>query len=138
MQPLSAIFTYLVRQAPCGFLAAAPASPIHAAWREIGRFEDGVRVYADDAAAVQRDGSKAILRHLMRRNAPQNDEISDAGSWEGAVLPIYLSTLVQTQYDCRSRRFKCLSSWFFAGVMSDGVRVTADEDAAGRQCLTGR
>lgn len=66
MKPLPAIFTYLVRQAPCGFLAAAPASPVHAAWREVGRFEDGVRVYVDGAAAVQRDGSKAILRYLMR------------------------------------------------------------------------
>ena len=133
MQPVSVIFMYMIRQASCGFLAAALALPAHAAWREIERFEDGVRIYVDDAAAVQRDDNQAILRHLVRWNEPQNDEVSDAEIREGVALPVYLSTLVQTQYDCRSRLFKYLSSWFFAAVMSDGVRVTADEDAAGRR-----
>lgn len=132
MKPLPVILMYPVRQASCGFLAAALALPAHAAWREIERFEDGVRIYVDDAAAVQRDDNQAILRHLVRWNEPQNDEASDAEIREGVALPVYLSTLVQTQYDCRSRLFKYLSSWSFAGAMGDGVQVTADEDAAGR------
>ena len=91
MKPVSVIFMYMVCQASCGFLAAALTLPAHAAWREIERFGDGVRIYVDDAAAVQRDDNQAILRHLVRWNAPQNEEVFDAESREGVALPVCLS-----------------------------------------------
>ena len=69
MKPVSVIFMYMVRQASCGFLAAALALPAHAAWHEIERFEDGVRIYVDDATAVQRDDNQAILRHLSQSDS---------------------------------------------------------------------
>ena len=40
-----------------------------AEWREIERFEDGMRVYVDQSS-VRREGETALLSHLVRWAEP--------------------------------------------------------------------
>ncbi len=95
--------------------------PAAAEWREIEKFEDGIRIYADPAQA-RREGDIAWLAHLVRWAEPQEDP----------GQPTYRSTLVRTHYDCVNKREKYLSSLSFSGPMGDGFRVGADGREAER------
>lgn len=90
----------------------------HAAWTEISRFDDGMRIYVD-RSSVRRDGDTAEVMHLVRWAEAQQDE----------GLPAYHSTVVRTLYDCKGKRERYLESTSFAGPMGDGAAVVADENA---------
>jgi hypothetical protein len=89
-----------------------------AAWVEIDRFDDGMRIFVDRTTAV-RSGDTAQLTHLVRWGEPQ----LEPGS------PPYLSTVVQTVYNCVSKGERYLGSTSFTGAMGDGAIVIADDDA---------
>ena len=95
---------------------AALAAP--AAWTEISRFDDGMRVYVDRSSA-RRNGDTAEVLHLVRWAEPQQDD----------GLPTYRSTVVRALYDCLGKRERYLESTSFAGPMGDGDAVLADENA---------
>ena len=86
-----------------------------AEWREIERFEDGMRVYVDQSS-VRLEGETALLSHLVRWAEPQ----------EEPGQPAYRSTVVQTRYDCLQKREKYLASVSYSGSMGDGIKVGAD------------
>lgn len=90
-----------------------------AEWNEIEEFEDSTKVYVD-RATVRRQGDTAQLLHLVRWGEPQ----ADPG------MPVYLSTVVRTAYDCNGKREKYLASISYAGAMGNGAQVIADNDEA--------
>lgn len=108
------------RHLALAFALAALNSAAQAEWTEIGRFEDGMRVYAD-RASIRRagDGGHAELLHLVRWAEPQQDE----------GLPPYRSTVVRTLYDCQDKHERYLESTSFSGPLGDGDAVVADENA---------
>jgi hypothetical protein len=108
----------LTRLALTVALAAASAGA-PAAWVEIHKFDDGMRVFVDRATA-RRSGATAQATHLVRWGEAQVDE----------GLPPYRSTIVRSAYDCAGKREKYLASTSYAGPMGDGAEVLADEDEA--------
>ena len=90
-----------------------------AEWTEIQKFDDGMRVFVDQASA-QRSGENAQVTHLVRWGEPQ----LDPGS------PAYRSTIVRTTYDCVAKREKYLGSTSYVGTMGDGAKVSEDDDEA--------
>lgn len=96
---------------------AALSGPVLAEWFEIQKFDDGMRVFVDRASA-RRSGDTARVTHLVRWGEPQ----LEPGS------PPYLSTVVQTAYDCIAKREKYLASTSYTGAMGNGAIVIADED----------
>lgn len=96
-----------------------PAAPSWAAWTEIERFDDGIRVFVDRDSA-RRDGDRAEVRHLVRWAELQ----ADPGQ------PPFASTVVRTAYDCVNKWERFLSSASYAGTMGDGPRVAVDLNEA--------
>lgn len=90
-----------------------------AEWTEIQKFDDGMRVFVDQASA-QRNGANAQVTHLVRWGEPQ----IDPGN------PPYRSTIVHTTYDCVAKRERYQGSTSYAGTMGDGGKVTEDDDEA--------
>jgi hypothetical protein len=90
-----------------------------AEWVEIEKFDDGMRVFVDRKTA-RRSGETAQVTHLVRWGEAQRDD-------DG---PPYLSTVVQTIYDCVGKRERYLASTSYAGAMGNGATVIADEDEA--------
>ena len=115
------LLNIVCRIAVVGLLLSSFMPFARAEWREIERFEDGMRIYAD-RAGVQREGDVAHLSHLVRWGEPQ----------EEPGQPAYLSTLVRMRYDCAGKREKYLSSLSFSGAMGDGIKVAADGHEAER------
>jgi len=99
-------------------LAAACASA-QAEWAEIQKFDDGMRVFVDQATA-HRTGETAQLAHLVRWGEPQEEE---------GIYP-YQSTIVRTSYDCVGKRERYLGSISYAEPMGSGVKVIADDNEA--------
>lgn len=97
-------------------LLAGVVWPAFAAWDEVDRFDDGIRIYADPGS-IRRDGDEARLRHLVRWAEPQ----ADPG------VPPYRSTVVDSVYDCVAKRQRFLSSASYAGALGDGPRVDVDQ-----------
>jgi hypothetical protein len=97
---------------------AALSGTALAEWIEIARFDDGMRVFVDRASA-QRSGDTAQVTHLVRWGEPQ----LEPGS------PPYLSTVVQTVYDCAGKRERYLASTSYTGAMGNGAKVIEDDDA---------
>jgi len=89
-----------------------------AEWTEIQKFDDGMRVFVDQASA-RRSGDTAQVTHLVRWAEPQSDPDS----------PPYRSTVVHTVYNCVAKGEKYLGSTSYAGAMGDGATVTDDDDA---------
>ena len=90
-----------------------------AEWKEIHRFEDGMRVFLSQTPPF-RDGDFAEITHLVRWGEPQNDD--------GDVA--YLSTLVRTRYDCQRKLERYEGSTSYAGPMANGDVVTSDDNEA--------
>lgn len=88
-----------------------------AEWVEIHKFDDGLRVFVDKASA-RRSGDTARVTHLVRWGEPQLEPDS----------PPYLSTVVQTEYDCVGKREKYLASTSYTGTMGNGAKVIEDDD----------
>jgi len=95
------------------------SSTVLAEWTEIQKFDDGMRIFVDKASA-RRSGDTARVTHLVRWGEPQ----LEPGS------PPYLSTVVQTTYDCIGKRERYLASTSYAGPMGNGDVVISDEDEA--------
>ena len=100
-------------------MLALSSSAALAAWTEIEKFEDGMRVFADPAS-VKRSGDTASLEHLVAWPVPQLEP----------AQPAYLSTKVLTDYDCIGKRERYQSSISYAGAMGNGARVAIDDNAA--------
>lgn len=100
-------------------MLALSSSAALAAWTEIEKFDDGMRVFADPAS-LRRSGDTARLEHLVRWPLPQLEP----------AQPPYLSTKVLTDYDCVGKRERYLSSISYAGAMGSGARVAIDDNAA--------
>jgi hypothetical protein len=100
-------------------LLAFSSSAAVAAWTEIEKFDDDMRVFVDPAS-VRRSGDTARLEHLVRWPVPQLEP----------AQPPYLSTKVLTDYDCSGKRERYLSSISYAGAMGNGARVAIDDNAA--------
>lgn len=101
------------------FLLATLSVNAHADWREIEKFEDGMRVFVDPGSA-RRTGDTASVEHLVRWAEPQIE----------AGQPPYLSTKVLTHYDCQGKREKYVSSISYSGAMGNGPRVAIDDNGA--------
>jgi len=89
-----------------------------AEWVEIERFEDGMRVFVDLATA-RRSGDTAQVLHLVRWGEAQIEP----------GYPPYLSTIVQTSYDCIGKGEKYLASSSYAGTMGNGAKIVSDDNA---------
>jgi hypothetical protein len=100
-------------------MLALSSSAALAAWTEIEKFDDGMRVFVDPAS-LRRSGDTARLEHLVRWPLPQLEP----------AQPPYLSTKVLTDYDCVGKRERYLSSISYAGAMGSGARVAIDDNAA--------
>jgi hypothetical protein len=96
---------------------AVVSSTALADWIEIEKFDDGMRVFVDRTTA-RRSGDTARVTHLVRWGEAQRDPGN----------PPYLSTVVQTAYDCVAKGEKYLSSTSYAGAMGNGAIVVSDED----------
>ena len=91
--------------AVCAVSAAVPA---FAAWEEIERFDDGMRVYVR-RDSLQREGDIGVLEHLVRWPEPQT----------GDDHPPYRSTVVRAAYHCAEKLERYLGSRSHAGVLGD-------------------
>lgn len=100
-------------------MLALSSSAALAAWTEIEKFDDGMRVFVDPAS-LRRSGDTARLEHLVRWPLPQLEP----------AQPPYLSTKMLTDYDCVGKRERYLSSISYAGAMGSGARVAIDDNAA--------
>jgi hypothetical protein len=100
-------------------MLALSSSAALAAWTELEKFDDGMRVFVDPAS-LRRSGDTARLEHLVRWPLPQLEP----------AQPPYLSTKVLTDYDCVGKRERYLSSISYAGAMGSGARVAIDDNAA--------
>ena len=100
--------------AVCAVSAAAPA---FAAWEEIERFDDGMRVYVR-RDSLQREGDIGVLEHLVRWPEAQT----------GDDHPPYRSTVVRAAYHCAEKLERYLGSRSHAGVLGDGDIVLKDSD----------
>ena len=100
-------------------IAFAWGASAHAAWEEIERFEDGMRVYVD-RQSLERAGEVSYLRHLVRWAEPQS----------GDDHPPYRSTIVRAAYHCTQKLERYLGSLSFAGTFGDGSVLLEDRDEA--------
>ena len=107
------------RHALFGLALALAALPALADWKEIYRFDDGMRIFVNQTRPF-RDGDFAEITHLVRWGEPQTDD-DDA---------VYLSTLVRTRYDCQHKLERYLGSTSYAGQMANGDVVISDDNEA--------
>ena len=107
------------RSALLGLALTLVALPALAEWKEIYRFDDGMRVFVNQTPPF-RDGDFAEITHLVRWGEPQTDD-DDA---------VYLSTLVRTRYDCQHKLERYLGSTSYAGQMANGDVVISDDNEA--------
>ena len=99
-------------------LAVLPG-PAQAAWEEVVRFEDGLRIYVD-RGSLKREGEIGYGEHLVRWVEPQTGDDH---------LP-YRSTVVRSAYHCEQKLERYLGSASFSGPLGDGARVLEDKDAS--------
>ena len=99
--------------------AVCLAGPALAAWEEIERFEDGMRVYVR-RDSLQLDGEVGVLEHLVRWPEPQT----------GEDHPPYRSTVVRAAYHCTQKLERYLGSRAVAGVLGDGDVILEDREEA--------
>jgi hypothetical protein len=100
-------------------MLAALSGGVMAEWSEIEKFEDGMRVFVDKSTA-RKTGDVGQVTHLVRWSEPQVED----------GFPPYLSTTVNTAYDCVGKREKYLASTSHAGPMGNGAKVLSDSNEA--------
>ena len=90
-----------------------------AEWQEVYKFEDGMRIFVDQATA-RRSSDIAEMAHLVR--------------WPEAQLAddnhIFRSTVVRASYDCAGKHERYLSSTSYSEAMGEGDKVLEDENEA--------
>lgn len=90
-----------------------------AEWQEVYKFEDGMRIFVDQATA-RRSSDIAEMAHLVRWPEPQ---LADDNH-------IFRSTVVRASYDCAGKHERYLSSTSYSEAMGEGDKVLEDENEA--------
>ena len=90
-----------------------------AEWQEVYKFEDGMRIFVDQATA-RRSSDIAEMAHLVRWPEPQ---LADDNH-------IFRSTVVRASYDCAGKHERYLSSTSYSEAMGEGAKVLEDENEA--------